>query len=663
MNKRGKSILLYSLLIAGIIICGLLLAGAASLYNKGDSDLNINYRLVTEDLYGRQYTPDCFVDCHLTYCVSYFGNAAPSSTSLSKQDLGQDFLFLDNSDSSILKGYGVDYLTTETYEVDIPEYGTCEGSRDIYDNKTGEVIDTEKYSYECQTGSHKESRTRQVWKALDSSSQIDTSKEKDVCFDIWGKLQPGLNQKFSVDVIPKLKLQNKEFAMSEMAEWNQVSCGYRRTLNVTENNGTALVQYPVNASITATSNLNNPNETRVLVNNEYETDFRWNSTSFTTGNSYILFWETNVSASSTGTDYLYYGCLGLTDAQKNVTSYSNPDTNTILYFTFDEGSGATGTTIVDKSSYGNNGVVNGTLSSSSGKYNGRALTFDGNESNYTRIPFDASLNVGTGNFTLEAWINATGDNSVIFASSDNGPDNWHYLFFWILGHKIRCQMRDLSGVDVAASSATSVDDSKWHHVTCMKTGNTLSVYVDGNIDGSDTGCANINPDNGYEKTVGTRRLYYSSYPFKGTIEEFRFSNYARDMTTLVPKVPEPTVIVGGEENTSSYANEADGDTAIQEGINQSVIGTGAEQEEGKQLYVTYLNSSQMKGKFDYVAVSGNQRWAFNYITPGDPTSSSKTNMLDLTPVLYVWETDELKNKSQITAEVKSFIDGTYQSGV
>jgi len=649
MNKRGKSILVYSLLIAGIIICGLLFAGAAGLYNKGDSDLNINYRLVTEDLYGRHYTPDCFVDCHLTYCVSYSGDAASLLTSLSNQDVGQDFLYLDNSDSSILKDHGVDYLTTETYSVDIPEYGTCEGTTNIYDNKTGDIVDTEKYSYDCQTGSQKEERTRQAWTQFDGN--VDAIKEKEICFDIWGKLQPGLNQKFAVDVIPKIKLHSKEFAMSEMAPWNQSDCAYRIPINITENNGTALVQYPVNASITASSNLDNPSTTVVLVDNHNETSFRWNTSSFTPGQHYVLFWETNVSVSSTGTDYLYYGCTGFSDKQSNVTSYSNPDKNTTLYLTFDEGSGVTDTVIDDKSSFGNDGTVKGTLASVAGQYLGKALKFDGNMNNYVEIPNSASMNVNNSDFTVEAWVNVTSDNSVIFSSINDG-DPWNYLLFWVYTNKLRCQIR-VGTTEAIANSTTSITDSKWHHVACVRTNNTLRVYVDGKYEGGDIGIgfSDLGLNNSYAKTVGRRRDGY--YSFNGVIEEFRFSKQARNMSDIVPRSIEPSVTAGGESAQEGIANEAEGEEAILAGIQASTINQTVTIENNTQVYVAYLNNTQKKAKFDYIAINGNQRWAFNYTT-GDYAVIG-----NLEPVLYVWQANN-KNTTQITAAVKGLIDSTYQ---
>ncbi|MBD3155046.1 MAG: DUF2341 domain-containing protein, partial [Candidatus Aenigmarchaeota archaeon] len=73
------------------------------------------------------------------------------------------------------------------------------------------------------------------------------------------------------------------------------------------------------------------------------------------------------------------------------------------YWNFSE---ASGTTVNDSSSYGNNGTVTGGLKSITGRY-GDALEF--NTTNNVSIPFSQSLNL-TDNFTIEMWVNSSSNN-------------------------------------------------------------------------------------------------------------------------------------------------------------------------------------------------------------------------------------------------------------
>ncbi|MFA5887355.1 MAG: hypothetical protein WC852_01430 [Candidatus Nanoarchaeia archaeon] len=73
----------------------------------------------------------------------------------------------------------------------------------------------------------------------------------------------------------------------------------------------------------------------------------------------------------------------------------------------------------------------------------------------------------------------------------------------------------------------------------------------------------------------------------------------------------------------------------------------------QQVYVRYLNGSQILGTFDKLAVYGNQRWAFNYISSGE----SFTGITNLTPSLYVWE-NTLLGTAQVQQQVEALIDST-----
>ena len=57
--------------------------------------------------------------------------------------------------------------------------------------------------------------------------------------------------------------------------------------------------------------------------------------------------------------------------------------------------------------------------------------------------------------------------------------------------------------------------------------------------------------------------------------------------------------------------------SIEEGINSSVI-SGISILSDQQVYTVRLNGTQQVGTFDKFAVSGNQRWLFNYFVSGSP---------------------------------------------
>jgi len=113
----------------------------------------------------------------------------------------------------------------------------------------------------------------------------------------------------------------------------------------------------------------------------------------------------------------------------------------------------------------------------------------------------------------------------------------------------------------------------------------------------------------------------------------------------------PSDISIGAEEADVTSNESEARSTITSAINNVL--TNPVIYTDMQIYARYYNGSQMLGRFDKVAVGGNQRWAFNYLTGSD----TYTRMWNLTPVFYVLEMANLTS-SQITVEVETLINNT-----
>jgi len=424
------------------------------------------------------------------------------------------------------------YIIDKKILVDVADYGTCSYEVNEYDNKAGRNI-TRKEEYKCQTGKHVEYRTEKTkeMKGIDDTLYAGQN---------YYLLIKGHKSPFeSIEWI--MSYANLE--MQEWAWWLGLTCAYRLPLIVTENNNTALENYPVNASVNISVAGYSSSETRVLL--EDDSNITWHNWSysapiaFTSGKNYTLFWLTNASASSITTNYLYL-CSGATNNLKTIRSYV-VNSSTKGYWALDE-SGANQTVIVDNSTSQNNGVINGTLIPVEGPYNYTALYFNGNLSNYTTIPHSATMDLNTQDYTLEAMINGTTveDYQAIFATrSANGEDAW-----WIRANptgKLECVLRQ-SANQISSSGAITITDSKWHHIACVRTGSTLTGYVDGKWDGS-IGNANKDPDTTVSKVMG-KLATAALYPFTGTVSQVRLTLGAIPSSQFVPRAIEPTISAG-----------------------------------------------------------------------------------------------------------------------
>ncbi len=154
----------------------------------------------------------------------------------------------------------------------------------------------------------------------------------------------------------------------------------------------------------------------------------------------------------------------------------------VAHWTFDDGSG---TIAKDVSGNGNDGTLQGDPKWVAGKY-GAALEFDGDD--FVDCGNQDMLNFGTGDWTITAWIKTTQiDRGTIFA---NGGDNSGGVRYTFATHEANDDRMTLTTDDnstkVQAQGGTVVIDGQWYHVAAMREGTTISVYVNGVLDGTNT---------------------------------------------------------------------------------------------------------------------------------------------------------------------------------
>jgi len=169
-----------------------------------------------------------------------------------------------------------------------------------------------------------------------------------------------------------------------------------------------------------------------------------------------------------------------------------PPLSMVAWWPLDETSGTTAT---DIAGFSNNGThVNGPTPVS-GKVAG-ALRFDG-VNDHVRVPDHAELNVGTGNFTLDAWVRTGSSNLIVLVDKRSGPTPQGYSLFLVNG-RLGFQMANGVGSSGCAATPTpghacvnyvapptspNVADGQWHHVAAMvdraNATSGVRLYVDG----------------------------------------------------------------------------------------------------------------------------------------------------------------------------------------
>ena len=169
-----------------------------------------------------------------------------------------------------------------------------------------------------------------------------------------------------------------------------------------------------------------------------------------------------------------------------------PPSGMVAWWPLDETSG---TTAADIAGFPNNGThVNGPTPVS-GKVAG-ALRFDG-VNDHVRVPDHAELNVGTGNFTLDAWVRTGSSGLIVLVDKRSGPTPQGYSLFLVNG-RLGFQMANGVGSSGCAATPTpgracvnyvapptspNVADGQWHHVAAVvdraNATSGVRLYVDG----------------------------------------------------------------------------------------------------------------------------------------------------------------------------------------
>jgi Concanavalin A-like lectin/glucanases superfamily len=186
----------------------------------------------------------------------------------------------------------------------------------------------------------------------------------------------------------------------------------------------------------------------------------------------------------------------------------------VTALSFSEGSGTAAT---DNSESGHDGTLVNTPAWTTGKF-GSGLSLDGTN-DHVSVANPSTLNFGTSNFTISAWIKrqATGVEHTIFSktASDIWTDGGKELF--VNGNNDTLGFGGFS-IGEVFSTGTITNDGLWHHVavTFAESSNTVTFYIDGVASGG--GPVNLPADASSHvvKIGGHPARHY----FRGLVDEF-----------------------------------------------------------------------------------------------------------------------------------------------
>jgi hypothetical protein len=174
-------------------------------------------------------------------------------------------------------------------------------------------------------------------------------------------------------------------------------------------------------------------------------------------------------------------------------------------------------------------VGNAQISTSVKKYGTGSLAFDGTGDRLVGSPtylFDLA-----GDFTIECWLNlnsTSGTYTGIASYADSsGWYGWQlqkyntYILFELISSS--------AGVATITSSST-VTTGVWYHIAVVRSGSTITLYINGTSQGTSTSLASYSSANSFIRVGDERTL---SYPLNGYVDDLRITKgYARYTATF-----------------------------------------------------------------------------------------------------------------------------------
>jgi hypothetical protein len=187
-----------------------------------------------------------------------------------------------------------------------------------------------------------------------------------------------------------------------------------------------------------------------------------------------------------------------------------------------------GTDVDDISGNGHDGTATSAAWTTDGKFDG---AFDCTTAEIS-VPAHADFNWDTIDFTIEMWVkpNTLGGNQTLIERNLTSNPTQRARILWFSGSKFYFEVIDASsGVNSVISSST-LPAGSWTHIAVVgnRTGNSLKLYINGNLEDSDN--LDITHDLDSAMLIGSRVDGSANFP--GTIDEVKIWKTTRSASQI-----------------------------------------------------------------------------------------------------------------------------------
>ena len=203
--------------------------------------------------------------------------------------------------------------------------------------------------------------------------------------------------------------------------------------------------------------------------------------------------------------------------------------------------------------------------------------FDGS-GDYLSISSNSAFEFGTGDFTVECWVNSTNKTALnTIAFNYNSPTNYNG---WMLltdsggnGYAAAYVYGGSSPQETGIVGTSNVCDGAWHHIALVRTGTTLSLFVDGTRQATTTNSYNITSTALFRIGSAENSRYWNGYITNLRIVKGSGPYAAGSSTLTVPTAPLTAIANTSlltcqsnrfvDNSTNAFAITVNGNTSVQ----------------------------------------------------------------------------------------------------
>ena len=188
-------------------------------------------------------------------------------------------------------------------------------------------------------------------------------------------------------------------------------------------------------------------------------------------------------------------------------------------------------------------IGNTSISTTQSKWGGSSVYFDGS-GDYLIVPTSSAMQFGTGDFTIECWVYLTAKPTTqpaIFCNYNSFAAGSISLFAGHSSSSTTQYQVAINGVFPAIQSTSTIVYNVWTHLAVVRSGSTITLYINGVADGTANSAASLNGV-GSNWSIGTMLDFIADGYINGYVDDFRITKGVARYTSnfSVPTGPFPT---------------------------------------------------------------------------------------------------------------------------